>query len=122
MGYGKPFSALSEAQRIESLRLVSLNFPICISSLAASKISICLFLLRIMNKTTAKIQRVFLYSIIAAMVANAVTVGGYSLGRCHPVQKQWDGTVFGHCLNPSTDSQLRIANAGKHYPDVINAD
>lgn len=109
-GYGKHFSSLSEAHLIKSTKWFSLSIPICVSSLAVSKISICLFLLRLISKATARPEHVFLYSTIAVMAVNAVTMVGYSLGQCHPVQKQWDQALPGHCHKPVLYNHATVAN------------
>ena len=74
--------------------------PLLIFSLSFSKISICLFLLRVLDKTHIKFRRAFLYFLIFLALVNAVISAACVLDRCRPVRKSWNPKVPGHCKDP----------------------
>ncbi|KAL2058661.1 hypothetical protein ABVK25_001391 [Lepraria finkii] len=109
-GYGQHLYYLSDGDIIESLKWNYLATPLLIFSLAASKISICVFLLRVLDRTRAKFKRSFPYGIIALLTVIAIPSAGYSLGQCQPVRKLWNPLTPGHCQDPSNFVRLGYAN------------
>ena len=85
---------LSQALKIETIAEV-----IIICSLIFTKISICLFLLRIFGKNN-KIWRWGLYSIMAFSVATNLASIAVIYPSCRPVQKFWNPEVPGICWRP----------------------
>ncbi|MCJ1366388.1 hypothetical protein MMC16_005516 [Acarospora aff. strigata] len=84
-GYGQHLYYLSQHQLVEAVKWNYLATPLLVFSLAASKISICLLLLRVLERIQARFKRPFLYAIIAILTIIAVPSAGYSLGQCQPV-------------------------------------
>lgn len=104
---------LSDHQVTEVLKWNFLATPLLVFSLAASKISICLLLLRVLKQTRGKLKRYFPYAIIAILTIIAAPSAGYSLGQCHPVSKLWNPTSPGHCYDPRIYVKLGYANGCK---------
>jgi len=112
-GYGQHLYYLSEGDVIESLKWNYLATPLLVFSLAASKISICLMLLRVLDQTRAKFKTSFPYGIIALLTVIAIPSAGYSLGQCQPVRKLWNPLTPGHCQDPGIFVRLGYANGGQ---------
>ena len=115
-GYGKSIHHLSQDQLSEALKWNYLATPLLVLSLAASKVSICLFLLRVLQQTRAKLSRFFPYVIIAILTIIALPSAGYSLGQCQPTLKLWKTNAPGHCNDPRIYVRLGYANGGKRTP------
>ena len=98
---------------IEALKWNYLATPLLVFSLAASKISICLFLLRALAQTRVRFKRSFPYGIIILLTAIAVPSAGYALGQCQPVRKLWNPATPGQCKNPEIFVRLGYANGGQ---------
>lgn len=80
--------------------------PILIISTMFTKLSICLFLLRIFG--TKKEWRWDLYSIIAFVTVTNISSAAIVLAQCQPVQKLWNPVLTGHCWGP--DTQIAIGD------------
>ncbi|KAL8767838.1 MAG: hypothetical protein Q9194_005872 [Teloschistes cf. exilis] len=112
-GYGRHQATLSEIALIESLKWNYLATPLLVLSIAASKISICLMLLRILEKTKAIFRRSLPYGMMVLLTANATSAAGYALGQCQPVRKLWNHAVSGHCQNPQIFVNFGYANGSQ---------
>lgn len=111
-GYGQHLSHLSDRQVSEVLKWNYLATPLLVFSLATSKISICLFLLRVLDQARVKFKRSFLYAITLLLTLIAVPSAGYALGQCQPVRKLWDPTTHGRCQDPRIFLKVGYANGG----------
>ena len=81
-------------------------------TLALSKISICLFLLRI---SKFERWRWFLFGLIAFLVATHVPLTLLYIFQCIPLQKNWEtvqGTVPGHCMSKKAVQKIIIVQGG----------
>ena len=115
-GYGQPINDLSAHQLREALKWNWLASALFILNVAASKISICLFLLRVLKQTQAKLNRYFPYAMIAILTIIAVPSAGYCLGQCRPVSKLWNLEASGHCIDPRIYVRVGYANGCKRMP------
>lgn len=104
---------LSEGEIIKSLKWNYLAIPLLVFSLAASKISICLMLLRILHKTNTKFKRSFLYGTIVLLTIIAIPTAAYALGRCQPVKKLWNFSTPGHCQHLKIYRKLSYVHGGQ---------
>lgn len=128
-GYGQHLGHLSDRQVVEVLKWNYLATPLLVFSLATSKISICLFLLRVLDQVRLKFKRPFLYTIILLLTLNAVPSAGYALGQCQPVRKLWDTATPGRCQDPRIFLYVGYANGGwdpgiptlSHHPKLKNS-
>lgn len=115
-GYGQHMSSLSQHQLSDALKWNWTATPLLILSLAASKISICLFLLRALKQTRAKLNRYFPYTVILIMTIISVPSAAYTLGQCQPVSKLWIPNTPGHCNDRRIFVRLGFANGCKRPP------
>ena len=95
-GYGRHQSYLTVEQTREAHKWDYITQHFLFLILCITKISICLFALRIKN--TKWLRR----SLYALMIGLVVTNGGcviVLLAKCHPIRGNWDGEV-GICWNP----------------------
>lgn len=97
---------------MEALKWNYLATPLLVFSLATSKISICLFLLRVLDQARVKFKRTFPYAIILLLTLVAIPSAGYALGQCQPVRKLWNSTTPGHCQDPRIYLNLGYTNGG----------
>ena len=82
-------------------------------TLALSKISICLFLLRI---SKFERWRWFLFGLIAFLVVTHVPLTLLYLFQCIPLQKNWQqvmGPVPGHCMSKKSVEKIIIVQGGQ---------
>lgn len=103
-GEGRHEYYLTPDARIETLKLNDLTIPFVVMSPCFSKISICLFLLRIIGDANARKKRRFLQSMIIILffinTLDIITV----LVQCRPLGKLWDPQIPGACWNPKVQA------------------
>lgn len=112
-GFGRHSSFLTPAQVIRSLEYASLSETTFILSLMLSKVSICVFLLRLLADSLAKKRRYFLYFWMALLLVVNVVCVGQQLGQCKPVNKLWDPMIPGRCEDPGVQSKFAYLNGGR---------
>ena len=84
-------------------------------TLALSKISICLFLLRI---SKFERWRWFLFGLIAFLVLSHVPLTLLYLFQCIPLQKNWQqvmAPVPGHCMSKKSVEKIIIVQGGELF-------
>ena len=85
-------------------------------TLALSKISICLFLLRI---SKFERWRWFLFGLIGFLVVTHVPLTLLFMFQCIPLQKNWETveqTVPGHCMSKKAVEKIIIVQGGESTP------
>ena len=87
------------ARLSQGLKIETIAEMLVICSLVFTKISICLFLLRIFGKNN-KIWRWGLYSIMAFSIATYLGSVAVIYTSCRPVQKSWNPDIPGICWRP----------------------
>lgn len=112
-GFGQHIESLRAGQVIRSLEFASFSETSFILSLMFSKISICVFLLRLLADSLAKKQRYFLYLWIALLLVVNVVCVGQQLGQCTPANKKWNPTIPGTCEDPNIQSKFAYLNDGR---------
>ncbi|KAL2856460.1 hypothetical protein BJY01DRAFT_242797 [Aspergillus pseudoustus] len=97
-GTGRHASALTESQVLQSTKFNWLSQGFHVMSTNWGKVSVGLFLLRIIHK--AKRHAPVMYGGLAFMtVVNAVCV--YTIyGQCTPTARLWDSSIEGKCWDP----------------------
>ena len=111
-GFGRHEYYLPYSQLTRALKYVLLGEVFCILSLSFGKISICLFLLRILEQSHGKKKKIFLYFTIGLLVVTAAISLGQLLGQCNPVSKQWNPIIPGHCADPVIFTKISYFNGG----------
>ena len=112
-GYGRHLIYLLPGDVIEALKWNFLATALLVFSLAASKISICLFLLRVLAQTHVRFKRSFPHGIIILLTTIAIPSAGYALGQCQPVREFWNPATPGQCKNSEFFVRLGYANGGQ---------
>ena len=79
-------------------------------SLALSKISICLFLLRLSSFNRLEI---LLYALIAFLVLSTIPLTLLMALQCSPVDKYWSSEVAGHCFSKNAVEKIVIVQGGE---------
>lgn len=119
-GFGRHVEFLKPGQVIRSLEYASLSETMFILSLMFSKISICVFLLRLLADSLAKKKRYFLYLWIALLLVVNVVCVGQQLGQCTPANKLWDPIIPGTCEDPRIQSKFAYLNGGRCHFMVVH--
>ena len=107
--YSTKAQALQEATT--ALKWSSIAAPIGIFSGLCTRLSICLFLLRIFR--TRREWRWGLYALMIFVTAVVIPTIVSLLAQCSPVQKQWDPLVPGKCWSPQTVIDIGYFNGGQ---------
>lgn len=94
-GSGRHIYYLSQTQLEIYAKAVTVGLWIIGPATACSRISIAIFLLRVVNP--GRRWRIFLYGLIIFMGVTFVAQSISSIFRCVPVQKQWDSSAPGTC-------------------------
>ena len=95
-GLGRHMYYLQPEQRQRFHLLSWLDWMQTFTTIMLTKISICVFLLRIKDNRSNKI---FMYSLIGANVLVTVVSCAMFLGFCRPVHAFWDVGVEGICFS-----------------------
>lgn len=105
-GLGRHLHYLSPYQYNHYLRYDYLDWIQVFVTLAISKISICLFLMRL-----SKFDRLrrFLHVLIAFLILTHVPLTLLMIFQCRPVQKYWNQGLQGHCFPKTTVEKIIIA-------------
>lgn len=123
LGIGRHMLYLSQSPELlarlsQALKLESIAEVLVICSLVFTKISICLFLLRIFGKNK-KIWKWGLYSIMAFSIATNLGSVAVIYPSCRPVQKLWNPGLPGTCWRSSAYIAIAEYNGGEsplHIP------
>lgn len=97
-GLGRHIGCLSKTDIINTVKLQAIGeIPIIISTLF-SRVSVCLFLLRIFAVNVS--WRWTLYVIIALTAGTNIACGTAIMLRCQPLAKEWNPAIPGRCWTP----------------------
>lgn len=94
-----------------ALKWSSIAAPIGIFSGLFTRLSICLFLLRIFG--TKSHWRKSLYAIMVFVTAVVIPTVVSLLAQCSPTKKLWNKTLPGHCWSPQTVIDIGYWNGGE---------
>ena len=97
-GTGRHTSELTPFQQMESTKYNWLSQGFHVMSTNWGKVSIALFLLRILHKIKGHQAVLYTFSVILTIV-NTVCVGTI-YGQCWPTKLLWNPNVKGSCWNP----------------------
>lgn len=99
------------AELVNAIKYTQLSQPFLIMATAATKISICFFLLRIVNKKNRP-YRIFLCVIIVLSFLVNLGASVLIISQCQPAAKLWDTTLKGHCLDPTVNQGVAYMQGG----------
>ena len=93
-------------------QLARLSFIPC---MALAKVSICFFLLRILDSRTHAHFRTYIWLVMgASVVSNIVLLVVWAL-QCIPFEATWDPNIDGQCLSQSVVVDVAYVQAGQCY-------
>lgn len=79
------------------------------------KLSICFFLLRILNFTYPRVRMIIIANI--AVYGIMVTIFCFTFGfQCVPFKAVWDTSVPAHCIDKYIINNIGLAGNSKRYP------
>lgn len=110
-GFGGGVYDLSPKQISFTIKLKTIELPLYVLSTMLTKISICLFLLRIVR--TNRIWKRAMYGIIALIVATNLSIVIAFCFGCKPVAKLWNPAIKGTCWPQKTDLGIYYYQGGK---------
>lgn len=113
-GYGLHLEDIKDAQDREKALMYTYVAP-SVSIVAATfgKVSMVLFLVRLLGHSARKPHLWLLYSVTIVMVGLNLFAIGILLGGCTPMQKAWMPTTPGTCINPDMLEYGGRIQAGK---------
>lgn len=101
-GYGLHLEDIIDPNERElALKFTYISPAPSILASTAGKISMVLFLLRLLGHSAKRRHRWFLFSVAAVMVALNIFTIGIIVGQCSPVEKSWKPWTYGKCLSAS---------------------
>ena len=109
-GLGRHKYYLSNYDFKEFLKYDYLDWMQTFATLAVSKISICLFLLRLSRFT--KLKSV-LWGLIGFLVITHLPLILLILVQCNPISKEWNTAISGRCFSKEVVENILIAQGGR---------
>lgn len=101
-GYGLHLEDLIDPNERElALKFTYISPAPSILASTAGKISMVLFLLRLLGHSAKRRHRWFLFGVATVMVALNIFTIGIIVGQCSPVEKSWKPWTRGKCLSAS---------------------
>lgn len=117
-GFGRHQDCLSDWQLQEFKKYVYGEWIQTFASLMWTKVSICLFLLRIPIRKI--VVRPLQASVAILIVSNIILTLLWIL-QCHPVNAVWNSTVKGNCFSRGQLQRVILAQASKAFsPPLVN--
>lgn len=112
-GYGLHLHNIQDPHDREQALMYTYIAP-TLSILASTlgKLSMVVFLVHLLGESPRKIYLWLLYSITALMVAGNIACVGILLGGCMPIQKSWNPSIAGRCIDPKTIAYVGIVQSG----------
>lgn len=119
-GYGRHVYYLSKFQKVETLKWTTASEIQNVIGVCFVKISVCFFVLRMIEGTNNAIRRIFVsfMTILSVlMVANVLLL----CLQCIPIQGIWDSEIPAHCIAPSNVDNISKAFSGMLRPTKGNS-
>ena len=111
-GLGRHKYYLSNYDFKEFLKYDYLDWIQAFITLAVSKVSICLLLLRLSKFSRLK---TVLYALIAFLALTHVPLTIMIIFQCNPISEDWNPGISGHCWSKSVAMRILIAQGGIFY-------
>lgn len=106
----------SPADRINAFKYTILAPNFSVISTTTGKISVVLFLIRVMGQAATKLQRYFLYVVTVISVVVNIMCIVVLIGFCVPAQSIWNPSVPGHCMSLMTQLVIGLIQACMVWP------
>lgn len=99
-GYGLHLIEITDpSDREKTLMLTFLAPAVSVVASTLGKISMVLFLVRLLGSSTKKVHLWLLYGVTAIMIGVNIFMIGILLGQCTPMEKSWKPHVDGTCVS-----------------------
>ena len=105
-GQGRHAYYLSKYQLLRFSKVVHIALPIVTLATACSRLSISLFLLRIVNP--GRRWKYSIWALITFITINYVAMFISAYLQCTPVQKNWNPSIHGRCWSKEAQSATNI--------------
>ena len=112
-GFGMHQNCLTAHQLLEFQKYVYGEWIQTFASLMWTKVSICLFLLRI--PITKRLTRPLQWGVVALILSNVVLTLCWIL-QCRPIRAAWDTTIKGQCFSRGQKQRVVLAQARRTSP------
>ena len=110
LGYGRHTYYLSFENIVQATKVENIATLLLLLSTMFTKISICVFLLRLFN--TNRLRIITLYTIVAIIIVAHLTTALTLLLQCSPAAKLWNPTIKGTCRPPETQAAIAYFHGG----------
>lgn len=101
----------SPSDRINAFKYTIIAPCFSVVSTTTGKISVVLFLLRVLGRTASKAQKYFLYILtIVSIILNTLCIVVLA-GFCIPAERIWNPHVPGHCMSLLTQLVIGLTQA-----------
>lgn len=107
-GYGRHQSCLTAHQILKFQKYIWGEWIQTFASLMWTKVSICLFFLRI--PISKRLTRPLQWSVVALILSNVVLTLCWIL-QCRPIRAAWDTTANGRCFSRGQKQRIIFAQA-----------
>lgn len=112
-GFGRHEFYLTSEQIVQATKYNMVAIPPNLFSSAMAKISVCLFLTHLKQD---RMTGYFLYTMAVILFTFSTATSILLLTQCQPVQALWDKSLLatgqGHCLDPSVNGNVGLAQSG----------
>ena len=105
--------------RIQAYKYTVIAPNFSVVSTTTGKISVAIFLLRLMGPTASAWRRWFLYILTVISIGMNILAIIVIIGFCRPPEKIWRPETPGSCFSLQLQLVAGTAQAGKHYAVVI---
>lgn len=113
LGYGLHLDDIMDLEDRERALMYTFVAPtISIFASTLGKISMVLFLVRLLGQSTRKFHLWLLYSVTAIMIGANIFTVGVLLGGCTPMEKAWKPEIPGSCVAPIVFNYVRRIQSG----------
>ena len=111
-GVGRHIFCVTPKNISETLKWSTWAQIVEVIALAFVKISVCLFILRVIDKTSKRIGQFLKLLIIAVVICHIVPLLLYVL-QCRPLQAVWNRQIQGKCYSPRLTYRAAYVAIGK---------
>ena len=112
-GLGRHYADIeSEYNKIQAFKYTIIAPCFSVVCTTVGKLSIVMFLLRLMGRTATSLKKWTLYILaVVCVIWNAVAIGGI-IGLCQPIARVWDASIPGTCLPVSFQVYSGLSDTG----------
>ena len=111
-GYGMHLVYIEDPlDREQALMLTYVAPTISILASTLGKLSMVLFMVRLLRQLARRYHLWLLYSVAAVMIGANIFTVGLLLGGCMPMEKSWRPEAAGSCINPAVFKYVGVTQS-----------